>query len=208
MLRLRCACSTTLCFCFLSFPCHFCCCWHVPSAYVYPLWRMMWASFFGLTLFSFVPSWIHEFAWHDCQTSLLGFHSSLSFFLWAFMAYLLLSCFAFISYCACGPACCYFLQCWPARLYSFPSFLFGLLWPNCFYFALLLPLLLLHFCLLLGLSVVGLVFIKNGYQQTWKKIPLLKSKFYILNISMVLITNSNSTYICNFTSLGSWDLVC
>lgn len=52
---------------------------------------MTWASFLGLTLFSFVPSWIRKFAWHDCQTDLLGFHSSSSFFLWASMAYLLLS---------------------------------------------------------------------------------------------------------------------
>lgn len=46
----------------------------------------------------------------------------------------------------------------------FFSFLFGLLWPICFYFALLLPL-LLHFLLAIRHFCCWTLFFKNGYQQ-------------------------------------------
>ena len=101
---------------------------------------MTWAFLFGLTLFSFIPSWAREFTWHDFLSNQPIGLSLLSFFLpQAFMAHLLLSCSAFTSYCACGHVCCHFLPCWPTRLYFFLSFLFELLWPICFYFALFLP---------------------------------------------------------------------
>ena len=119
---------------------------------------MTWAFLFRLTLFSSVPSWARGFAWHDFLPNRSIGLSFLSFFLpQAFMAHLLLSCFAFTSYCAYGPICCHFLPCWPSGLYLFLSFFFGLLWSICFYFALLLPL-LIHFLLVVGpfLSKMGI----------------------------------------------------
>lgn len=178
--------------------------WHVPSACAYPLWRMTWASFFGLTLFSFVPSWIREFAWHDCQTGLFGFHSSLSF-LFFFLSLGFYSLFASIL------LCFYLLLCMWACLLLFLAMLahqalflsFFSLW------AFMAQLFLFCFAFTSSSSFLLAIwafccwacFIKNGYQQTSRKIPLLKSKFYILNISMVLITNSDSTYKCNSTLL-------
>ena len=105
----------------------------VPSAHDYPLWRMTWAFLFGLTLFSFIPSWACGLAQHDFLLDQpIGLYFFLSFFLLqAFMAHLFLVCFAFTSYCACAPAYCHFLPCWLTRLYFFLSFFFEFLWPIC-----------------------------------------------------------------------------
>ena len=104
---------------------------HVPSAHDYPLWRMMWAFLFRLTLFSFIPSWAYGLAWHDLLLDWpIGLFFLSFFLLQAFMAHLFLVCFAFTSYCACAPAYCHFLPCWLTRLYFFlSSFFFGFLWP-------------------------------------------------------------------------------
>ena len=84
----------------------------------------------------------------------------LSFFLLrAFMAHLFLFCFAFISYCACGPAYCHFLPCWLTGLYLFLSSLgfYGQFISICFSI-----LLFFIFCLLLGLSAIGPFLTKIG----------------------------------------------
>ena len=161
VLRLLCVCSTPSVFVFFhshvisAIAGQFCfILLHVRSTCAYPLWRMTWAFLFRLTLFSSVPSWARGFAWHDFLPNRSIGLSFLSFFLpQAFMAHLLLSCFAFTSYCAYGPICCHFLPCQPTGLYFFISFFLsslGFYGPfvsilHCFY------LFLFIFCLLLAL---------------------------------------------------------
>ena len=85
----------------------------------------------------------------------------ISFFLSSsgFYGTLFLFCFAFISYCACGPAYCHFLPCWFTGLYLFLSSLgfYGQFISICFSI-----LLFFIFCLLLGLSAIGPFLTKIG----------------------------------------------
>ena len=86
---------------------------HVPAAHDYPLWRMMWAFLFRLTLFSFIPSWAYGLAWHDL---LLDWPIGLffSFFLSSLGFYGL-----FVS----SLLCFYLLLCLCTCLLSFPAML-------------------------------------------------------------------------------------
>ena len=87
----------------------------VPSAYDYPLWRMTWAFLFGLTLFSFIPSWACGLAQHDFLLDQpIGLYFFLSFFLSSLGFY-----GPFVS----SLLCFYLLLCLCACLLSFPAIL-------------------------------------------------------------------------------------
>ena len=80
----------------------------------------------------------------------------------AFVARLLLFCFPFFSFCACGPISHHFLSGWPTGPYSFLSFFFRPLRPICFCLTFLSLFFNFFFlCLLLGLPTVGLLLPKT-----------------------------------------------
>ena len=157
-----CGCSTTFFF-FLSFPRYFCHCWltlfHSTPCPLCPCWSFMedGVGFLDLPRFCpFLGPWVYLLLFLASPA-----HQAL-FLSRAFVAHLLLFCFPFFSFCACGPISHHFLSGWPTGPYSFLSFFFRPLRPICFCLAFLSLFFNFFFlCLLLGLPAVGLLLPKT-----------------------------------------------